>query len=100
MTLTIKTNNQPRRLIFTCEFSEAERIKLRQQFDWMDNDEFDTNCSFFKYRGQYYNLQEFMTCRDCALADKGWHGYSSDSYFSGVVVKLCGEDLIVGSYYS
>ena len=45
--VTIKTNNQPRRLLLACEFSGAERTKLREQFDWMSDEEFDLNCSFF-----------------------------------------------------
>ena len=48
--LTIKTNNQPRRLLFTCEFNDTERTKLRQDYDWMDEDEFETNCFWFKYQ--------------------------------------------------
>ena len=99
--LTIKTNNQPRRLLSACEFSGAERTKLRKQFDWMSDEEFDLNCSFFKYKGDYYNLVDFMRV-DVANGSPfvGWHGYSSDSYFSGVLIKLCGEDVIVGRYCS
>jgi len=99
--MNIKTNNQPRRLLFACEFSGAERTKLRQQFDWMSDEEFDSNCSFFRYKGCYYNLADFMRV-DSTLesALQGWHGYSSDSYFSGTLVKLCGEDVIVGRYCS
>ena len=97
--LTIKTNNQPRRLLFTCEFNDTDRIKLRQDYDWMDEDEFETNCSWFKYQGRYYNLQEFMRC-ETSLLNEGWHGYSVDTYFSGTLIKLCGEDVVVGRFYS
>jgi hypothetical protein len=97
--VTIKTNNQPRRLLFTCEFSGAERTKLREQFDWMSDDEFDSNCSFFKYRGEYHNLADFLTNTNPDGMFKGWHAICSDSYFSGVLIKLCGNDVIVGRYY-
>ena len=97
--LTIKTNNQPRRLLFTCEFSEAERKQLRKQFDWMDDEEFYNNHSFFKYGNRYYNLSEFLTNTNPDGMFKGWHGICSDSYFSGTLVKLCGDDVIVGRYY-
>jgi hypothetical protein len=97
--LTIKTNSQPRRLIFTCELSETERNKVRQDYDWMDEDEFEDNCSWFKYQGRYYNLQEFMRCESGLLAE-GWHGYLVDTYFSGILVKLRGDDLIVGKFFS
>lgn len=32
---------------------------------------------------------------------KGWDGYASDSYFSGVLIKLSrdGEEYMVGTYY-
>lgn len=97
--LTIKTNNQPRRLFFACELSQPERAKLRQQFDWMEDEQFDHDCSFFKYRGEYYNLSDFLTNTNPDGMFKGWHGVSSDSYFSGMVVKLCGNDVVVGRYF-
>lgn len=97
--LTIKTNNQPRRLFFACELSQPERAKLRQQFNWMDDDQFDHDCSFFKYRGEYYNLSDFLTNTSPDGRLKGWHGIANDSSFSGVVVKLRGNDVIVGRYF-
>jgi len=99
--LSIKTNNQPRPLFPPCELSATEQQKLRQQFDWMSDDEFHSDFSFFKYRGDYYNLADFMRV-DVANGSPfvGWHGYSSDTYFSGVVVKLCGNDVVVGRYFS
>ena len=97
--LTIKTNNQPRRLLFTCELSAHSLTKLRQDYDWMDKDEFETNCSWFKYRGRYYNLQEFMRC-ESGLLSEGWHGYVTETFFSGLLVKLCGEDVVVGRFCS
>jgi len=59
--LTIKTNNQPRRLLSACEFSGAERTKLRKQFDWMSDDEFYSDHTFFKYGGSYYHFDDFLT---------------------------------------
>jgi hypothetical protein len=59
--LTIKTNNQPRSLFNPCELSQSQRAKLRRQFDWMGDEQFDHNCSFFLYRGWYYNLCDFLT---------------------------------------
>jgi len=100
--MNIRTNNQPRRLFFACELSESERTKLRREFDWMDDEQFDHDCSFFKYRGSYYNLANFMRIESSPFDDAlcGWHGYSSDSYFSGVLIKLCGDDVVVGTYCS
>jgi hypothetical protein len=98
--LTIKTNNQPPPLFNPCELSQSQRAKLRRQFDWMSDDEFDHNCSFFLYRGWYYNLSDFLTNTNPDGMFKGWHGIASDSYFTGTLVKLCGNDVIVGRYSS
>jgi hypothetical protein len=97
--LTIKTNNQPRRLFFACELSQPERAKLRQEYDWMDANEFDHSCSFFKYRGQYHSLSDFMRNTNPDGIFKGWHGITSDSCFSGLLIKLCGNDVVVGRYF-
>jgi len=100
--MNIKTNNQPRRLFFACELSQSERTKLRQQFDWMDDEQFEHDCSFFKYRDWYYNLADFMRIEFAAKESEfqGWHAYCSDSYFSGTVIKLCGNYVVVGRYCS
>jgi len=97
--MNIKTNNQPRRLLFACEFSGAERTKLRKQFDWMSDKKFDLTCSFFKYRGRYYHFAEFLANPNPNGMFKGWHAICSESSFSGVLIKLCGDDVIVGRYY-
>lgn len=97
--MNIKTNNQPRRLFFASELSQPERAKLRRQFDWMDDEQFTSSFSFFKYRGEYYNLHDISTNTDPDGVFKGWHGVASDSAFSGVLVKLCGYDVVVGRYF-
>jgi hypothetical protein len=97
--VTIKTNNQPRQLLFTCEFSGAERTKLRKQFDWMSDEQFESDCRFFKYSGRYYHFNEFLTNTNPDGIFKGWHAICSDSHFSGVLIKLRGNDVIVGRYY-
>jgi len=57
---------------------------------------------FFRYRGNVYDIGEFMRCesKDSPLAS--WHGYSSDSMFSGVLIRLVdnGESVIVARFYS
>ncbi len=105
MTLTIRTNNKPRSVLSRWELTPMESA----EFDYLAPDE----GSFFRYRGQVYDLGEF--CRviapgaachhptECAEpAFQGWHGYMSDSYFSGMLVKYvhdC-ESVIVGVYTS
>jgi len=86
MTLTIKTNNVPRDLISAFELSSAQYSKLRAEFDWMDLDEFDS-AMFFEYRGQVYALADFMRTEGDLLA-QGWQGILTDTFFSGIVVKI------------
>jgi len=108
MTVTIKSNFIPRECImgqwldgFGGLRPNSLYSKLRGEFDYLTEDEFDQT-EFFKYRGQWYSVHEFM----CLDANTGfdcrqWDGYSSDSYFSGVVMKYCYDGtVIVGRYFS
>ena len=97
-TLTVKTNNVPRDLLSTFELSSAQYSKLREQFDWMDLDEFDS-AMFFEYRGQVLALSDFMRTEGDLLA-QGWQGILNETFFSGIVVKIvesC-ERIVVGRY--
>jgi len=93
--MQIITNNMPRLMLYANELTDQERIN----FDYMEDIE---TGDFFRYKGQVYSLDEFIrTGNNEAL--KEWDGYSSDSFFSGVLIKLCDEDsdrIIVGTYYS
>lgn len=101
--LTIKTNHQPRELKYIFDFTEAEQKEIRNQYDWMNSGDLECNFGFFKYRGMYHHLQDFLKCSDTQNDElRKWDGYSNDSYFSGLVIKLCedNESVIVGTYYS
>lgn len=98
--LTIKTNKIPRRTIDAYELTEKER----EEFDylgWPEIDAGNDSATFFRFKGQLYDLGQFMRCPDTAWF-KGWDGYYSDSAFSGILVKYCNncEDVIVATYYS
>lgn len=85
MALTIKTNHQWRDLAYRSEVPEKV---LKDQFDHLNADEaFD---GFIEYRGRWYHTSDFMRCEGNADL-KGWDGYSSDSYFSGVLIKFDGD---------
>jgi len=59
--------------------------------------------SCFVYKGHTYFLSEFMRIEKNAPAwMQEYHGYMSDSYFSGIVVKLdfAGESVKVYTYIS
>lgn len=90
-TLEIRTNNVPR---FTLDWWDLTP-KEQAEFDYIK----DGEGTFFRYKGWTYDLGEFMRCTSDEL--KGWDGYVSDTFFSGVLVKLvdAGEKVIVGQYF-
>ena len=97
--MKITTNNISRDVIYGFDLTEAQKA----EFDYLDDID---GASFFKYKGQVYDLGEFM-CIDakrkpCLSPLAGWDGYSSDSFFSGIVVKYVDdcERVIVGTYYA
>ena len=91
--IKIMTNNKPRQLIYGYELSD----KQKQDFDYIE----DINShDFVKYKNNIYDLSEFMRIENNDSL-KGWEGYSSDSYFSGTLVKYIDDDsVIMGWYYS
>lgn len=98
--LQIITNRQPRQLLNWFDLTPAEQA----DFDYIT----DESGSFFRYRGACYDLDGFLSRRayheNCNRSPFGsyWQGYSSDTYFSGVLVHLCRDTdyVIVGRYYS
>lgn len=92
--LTIKTNNQYREILMGYDVPE----QYRDDFDYMDN--IDENM-FFKYKGQYYALDQFMVGTSDREELEGFHGIHNATYFSGVLIKLsdCGDMVQVASYH-
>lgn len=90
--MRIVTNNQPRFMVYGFELTEKER----EEFNYLENVDDGT---FLRYRGHVYDLGEFMRCEGETM--KGWDGYTSESYFSGVLVKVLpsSEAVIIGSYF-
>ena len=95
--MKIITNSHYREVLTSFDLTEKEA----KEFDYLDLE--NGEGSFFRYRGDAYDLGEFMrwdnpdspTC-------KGWDGFRSDSFFSGIVVnysKDC-ELVKVGLYLS
>lgn len=94
--ITIITNNKPRFIIYGFELTQKEK----EEFDYYTNEELDDQ-TFFRYKGNIYCMDEFMRIENNPSL-KGWDGYCSDSYFSGILVKIVEneETVIVGRYYS
>ena len=94
--VTIYTNNVPRSILYGYELSPKEAA----EFDYMDD---INDGSFFRYKGQVYDLSEFMRVSD-TMGDchefKDWHGYQGYSFFSGILVKYTAdnEQVIIGRW--
>jgi hypothetical protein len=103
-TPTIKSNFIPRQVCCGFEFIGSDRRKLREQFDYLNEEEFDQQ-QFFNYKNYWYCFDQIMRLPDGSdfnTAKFSWDGFSSDSYFSGILVKMCDDNnqVIVGRYYS
>ena len=88
--MEIMTNNIPRPVISEWELTAKERAAFDYAID---------GCSFFRYKGAVYAMCEFVRAPGVL---QEWDGVMSDSFFSGIVVKIvnAGESVIVGRYYS
>ena len=91
----IITNNQKRPIIYYWELTNDER----NEFSYANEDD-----TFFRYKWELYCLADFMSLQDNDGPFQGWQGYSSDSYFSGIVIKYPPDNdydfIIVGWYCS
>jgi hypothetical protein len=107
--LTIITNNQPREtfsgLCAELYIGDAETIKLRKQFDYLTETEFE-DTQFVNYKGYYYCLGDFMRIPRLRVIHSqvimGWEGYHGESYFSGILIKFTEDNDVIdmGRYYS
>jgi hypothetical protein len=96
MAITIKTDNKWKPFVYR---HDVPAKVIASQFAYQNpEEELD---GFFKYRGYWYHLDGFMECGGMPEL-KGWHGYASDSFYSGVVIKISsdGESYMVGTYMS
>lgn len=109
--ITIKTNNQARDVLYAWQLTDKERA----DFDYIEDINSPDCCtSFFRYKGQVYDLGEFVRLVERSKqvgfehgcdADSPllkWHGICTESYFSGILVRYADEyceAVIVGRYY-
>ena len=94
--MNIKTDHKWKNFLYGYELTEREKV----EFDYLTTDEIDLG-SFIRYKGRVYDMGEFMRVSDGMEDLLGWHGYSSDSFFSGIVIKVSGdgEQYMIGAYY-
>lgn len=90
--LTIKTNGHNRPVLCW------ENLTEKEQGEYDSGVFYDS--SFFRYCGWCYTLDDFMRVDGSPFY--GWDGYSSQSYFGGLLVKYssCGDAVKVATYYS
>jgi len=92
--MQIITNNVPRDIISGWDLTPQER----EEFDHYTTEELDC-ASFFRYKGEVYDLGEFMRWDNVdSPTRQNWDGCHSDSFFSAIVVRLCNdnEQVVVG----
>lgn len=94
--MKIVTNNIPRPIIYGYELSEKETA----EFDYLDSEEMQCRC-FARYKGNLYDLGDIMAVDQFTDQFKGWHGYVSESFFSGILVRYTEdyENIVFGWYY-
>lgn len=91
-TLKIKTNNQWRPFKYR---HDVPAKVLAKQFDWTNPEEYSDH--FICYRRHWYHIADFMRG-----GPEGWDGIASDSYFSGVLIRVSkdGERYQIAAYFS
>jgi len=95
----IITNWHKRELKYLFELDAKDQETVKDQYDWMDEEELDC-AQFIKYRGCWYGLCDFMNVHNKFWNPnppawlKRWDGYLSDTFFSGVVIRYVKDDWI------
>ena|ERR1041385_776523 len=97
--VTVITNNVPRDVVEAYELTPKER----KEFDYIKWDlieKGEDSASFFRYKGEVYDLGEFQALHDTRFP--GWQCYISDSFFSGILIRYVEdyEQVVVGRFYS
>ena len=92
--MQIKSNYKRRFLLTDVDVPK----KVLDEYDWLDDDE--KTDGWMKYKDQYYHLSDFMWIPADIKDMKGWDGYMSDSFFSGIVIKVFyyTDEYIIGTY--
>ena len=104
--MKIITNNHFKEILSFFDLTNKEQNDIKDNYDTIEES------SFFRYRGQVYDLNEFMRVnervRNWLLANfddavthnemQEWDGYHNDSFFSSVLVKYseCNDAVKVG----
>ena len=90
--MKIITNNHFKEILSFFDLTNKEQNEIKDNYDTIEES------SFFRYRGQVYDLCEFMRNNDNSPFCNDWDGYHNDSFFSAVLVKYseCNDAVKVG----
>jgi len=86
---------------FKYGYEVPEKV-MEDQFSHLSEDNGDNSDGFLQYRGYWYHLSDFMNIDKNSPLLGTWHGYASDTFFSGILIEVSedGETYRVGRYYS
>ena len=90
-------------LVYGYELTDKEK----SEFDYISDEDIDSH-NFIRYRGNVIDPSEFMATPNNEPARQElnelstWHGYQSDSFFSGLVIRYSSdfEQYQIGTYIS
>jgi hypothetical protein len=109
---TIRTNFHHYDVLYWWDLTKKEQ----REFSYLETEQEQQDASFFRYRGDVYDLSEFErvppTFTTTLVRQHGektfptdwklWDGYQSDSFFSGILVRYVEhfERVIIATYFS
>lgn len=96
--MQIITNNKPRPLVALADLPE----KAQADFDYTKEEALWIP-RFVQYKGCWYDVYDSQNItRELGFDQfKGWHAIVSETFFSGVLFRLVGnDDVVVGRYFS
>lgn len=98
--LMIKSNYHERPLLYYWELTDKQRQFVDKEHDYLDDDE-RQEMAYIIYRNWIYTLNDFMRVDKNSPFGDYWHGYDSQSYFSGVLIHLSDDSdfVVMGRYY-
>lgn len=94
--LTIRTDNRWKPFKYGYEVPRS----VLEEYDYLD--EYEAEDGFFRYKGQWYHISDFMTVMSNFPQEmRRWDGYFQLGYSDGLVLKVSddNESYIVGRYY-
>ena len=95
--VSIITNYVRRPIVHGWELSKPQR----KQFSYLNWDEIDAgrdSVEFVYYQGQLHDLGDMLVPSNTSEL-KGWSLYSSDTFFSGIVIKYVDDEHVIAGRF-